>query len=55
MSVEEGIKLVISGGLVTPSDPRATAAQEKSVINSRLDEPATLEPQGQIVSQPDRK
>jgi uncharacterized membrane protein len=55
MSVEEGIKLVISGGLVTPADPRAAAAQQESVINSRLDQPETLEPQGQLVSQPDRK
>jgi uncharacterized membrane protein len=55
MSVEEGIKLVISGGLVTPADSRAAAAQRESVINSRLDQPETLEPQGQLVSQPDRK
>ena len=55
MSVEEGIKLVISGGLVTPADPRAASAQQHNVINSRLDQPETLEPQGQLVSQPDRK
>lgn len=55
MSVEEGIKLVISGGLVTPSDPRAAAAQKENVINSRLDQPEVLEPQGQLISQPDRK
>jgi uncharacterized membrane protein len=55
MSVEEGIKLVISGGLVTPEDPRAKAARNKPVINSRLDEPEHLEPQGKLVAQPDRK
>ncbi len=55
MSVEEGIKLVISGGLVTPKDPRAVSAQTKVVISSRMDQPSVLEPQGQIVAQPDRK
>ena len=55
MSIEEGIKLVISGGLVTPADPRVAAKQRESLINSRLDQPETLEPQGQLVSQPDRK
>ena len=55
MSIEEGIKLVISGGLVTPADPRVAAKQRESPINSRLDQPETLEPQGQLVTQPDRK
>jgi uncharacterized membrane protein len=55
MTVEEGIKLVISGGLVTPGDPRAEAARQDNVINSRLDQPEVLEPAGQMVAQPDRK
>ncbi|MEQ8248698.1 MAG: DUF502 domain-containing protein [Alphaproteobacteria bacterium] len=55
MSVEEGIKMVISGGLVTPKDPRKTSAQKSPVINSRLDQPEFLEPQGQTVVQPERK
>lgn len=54
MTIEEGIKLVISGGLVAPPDRRKTGAQG-AVINSRLDEPEVLEPQGQLVVQPDRK
>ena len=55
MSVEEGIKMVISGGLVTPKDPRKASAQKAPVINSRLDQPEVLEPQGQTVAHPDRK
>lgn len=54
MTIEEGIKLVISGGLVTPPDRRKSGAQQ-TVINSRLDQPEVLEPQGQLVGQPDRK
>ncbi len=32
MSVEEGIKMVVSGGLVTPPDPRSAEARAKPVI-----------------------
>ena len=38
MSVEEGIKLVISGGIVTPPDPRPQALQDIPQIASREDE-----------------
>lgn len=33
MTVEEGIKMVVSGGLVTPVDPRPKAEQEKPLIH----------------------
>ncbi len=55
MTIEEGIKLVISGGLVTPVDPRTSSRRDKPVISSRLDAPEVLEPQGTLVAQPDRK
>ena len=55
MTIEEGIKLVISGGLVTPEDPRARTTRDRNVINSRLDEPEVLEPQGKLVAQPERR
>lgn len=35
MTVEEGIKLVISGGIVTPPDPRPKSEQETPIIASR--------------------
>ncbi len=35
MTVEEGIKMVVSGGLVTPEDPRSGAAQETPLIRVR--------------------
>ncbi len=35
MSVEEGIKMVISGGLVTPQDSRSAALQAVPIIPSR--------------------
>ena len=35
MTVEEGIKMVVSGGLVTPVDPRPKAEQEKPLIHVR--------------------
>ncbi len=35
MTVEEGIKMVVSGGLVTPVDPRPKAEQEKPLIQVR--------------------
>ena len=38
MTVEEGIKLVISGGIVTPPDPRPEAMQKVPQISSREDE-----------------
>jgi uncharacterized membrane protein len=38
MTVEEGIKLVISGGIVTPPDPRPQALQDVPQIASREDE-----------------
>ena len=38
MTVEEGIKLVISGGIVTPPDPRPQALQDMPQIASREDE-----------------
>ena len=38
MTVEEGIKLVISGGIVTPPDPRPQALQDIPQISSREDE-----------------
>ena len=41
MTVEEGIKLVISGGIVTPPDPRPQALQEIPQIASREDEAET--------------
>jgi len=34
MTVEEGIKMVVSGGIVTPPDPRPKAAQEKIILAS---------------------
>ena len=40
MTVEEGIKLVISGGIVTPPDPRPQALQDMPQIASREDEGA---------------
>lgn len=39
MPVEDGIKMVISGGLVTPPDTRSPAAQGKRRVPSRLDTP----------------
>ncbi len=38
MTVEEGIKMVISGGLVTPEDPRSKADQGQPVIAHRADD-----------------
>jgi len=35
MTVEEGIKMVVSGGLVTPEDPRPKAEQETPLIHVR--------------------
>lgn len=35
MTVEEGIKMVVSGGLVTPVDPRPKAEREKPLIHVR--------------------
>ncbi len=34
MTVEEGIKMVVSGGIVTPPDHRPKAAQEKTIVAS---------------------
>ncbi|MGY9055409.1 MAG: hypothetical protein ACKVGZ_07370 [Alphaproteobacteria bacterium] len=33
MTVEEGIKMVVSGGLVTPKDPRPQAKQDTPQIH----------------------
>ena len=38
MTVEGGIKMVISGGLVTPEDPRSKADQGQPVIAHRADD-----------------
>ena len=38
MSVEEAIKMVISGGMVTPDDHRPAAEQNKPVITATPDE-----------------
>jgi uncharacterized membrane protein len=38
MSVEEGIKMVISGGIVTPPDPRSAEAKEMHQIPTRTRE-----------------
>lgn len=40
LTVEEGIKLVISGGIVTPPDPRPRALQDLPQITSREGEAA---------------
>ena len=37
MSVEEGIKMVMSGGIVTPPDRRPLAERERPVVASRVD------------------
>ena len=37
MSVEEGIKMVVSGGIVTPPDRRPEEERERPLIASRLD------------------
>jgi uncharacterized membrane protein len=34
MTIEEGIKLVISGGLVTPPDPRSDQEKRRPVVAS---------------------
>ena len=41
LTVEEGIKLVISGGIVTPPDPRPQALQDSPQITSREGEADT--------------
>jgi hypothetical protein len=35
MSVEEAIKMVISGGIVTPPDNRSLVEQEKSQVSAK--------------------
>jgi uncharacterized membrane protein len=51
MTVEEGIKLVISGGLVTPPDPRPREEQEQALIP-----PVGNSEEGpKLVGQPERK
>jgi len=40
MTVEEGIKMVVSGGIVTPPDRRPAAGRRKSVPPSRVGDPA---------------
>ena len=51
MTVEEGIKLVISGGLVTPPDPRPREEQEQALIPTVGDS----EEGPKLVAQPERK
>ena len=41
MTVEEGLKMVVSGGLVTPEDRRPQEVRERPQIPSRPPEPAT--------------
>ena len=36
MSVEDAIKMVISGGIVTPPDNRPLAEQKKSQVSSKI-------------------
>ena len=52
MTVEEGIKLVISGGLVTPPDPRPEEDQLHPVIPPVADD---SEGPALLTAQPDRK
>ena len=35
MTVEEGIKMVVSGGLVTPTDPRPKEEQQTPLVHVR--------------------
>lgn len=42
MTVEEGIKMVISGGIVTPPDRRAPAEQEKKLVAAASDDHPTI-------------
>ena len=51
MTVEEGIKLVISGGLVTPPDPRPREEQEQALVPTVGDS----EEGSKLVAQPERK
>jgi len=39
MTVEEGIKMVVSGGIVTPPDHRSKEAQAKPLLSSHATEP----------------
>ena len=41
MTVEEGLKMVVSGGLVTPEDPRPQEVRARPQIPSRPPEPTT--------------
>ena len=50
MSVEEAIKMVISGGIVTPPDRRANASELPPMTSARLYEEADLIREGEAIS-----
>ena len=55
MSIEEGIKMVVSGGIVTPPDRRTAAARDAPQIASRLDGVAEeIERRAELIGKGDR-
>ena len=48
MTVEEGIKMVVSGGIVTPPDPRPEALQKVPLVSASPDDPRELPHGGSV-------
>lgn len=53
MSVEDGIKMIISGGIVTPEDARAMSEQQVKLVASADGDKPTIGPEAKVTAQID--
>lgn len=51
MSVEDGIKMIISGGIVTPDDPRAQQQQQVKLVAAADGDTPTIGPDSKVAAQ----